>query len=70
MSLLLQVHRTRRKKTDNKKPPNKKTPPKSRDIRAMFFAQNKKNLTGTVVIDSEICASQAAKTCSKSAKLT
>ena len=39
------------KKTDNKKPPNKKPPPKSRDIPAMFFAQNKKNLADTVVID-------------------
>ena len=41
----------KKKKTDNKKPPNKKPPPKSRDIRAMFFAQNKKNLADTVVID-------------------
>ena len=41
----------KKKKTDNKKPPNKKPPPKSRDIRAMFFAQNKKNLADTVVIN-------------------
>ena len=60
----------KKKKTDNKKPPNKKPTPKSRDIRAMLFAQNNKNLADTVVIDQEICASQEAKTCSKSAKLT
>ena len=41
----------KKKKTDNKKPPNKKPPPKIRDIRAMFFAQNKKNLADAVVID-------------------
>ena len=41
----------KKEKTDNKKPFNKKPLPKSRDIRAMLFAQNKKNLADTVVID-------------------
>ena len=41
---------SKKKKNDNNKPPNKKPLPKSRDIRAMFLAQNKK-LSKIVVID-------------------
>ena len=38
-------------KNGQQNPPNKKPTPKSRDIRAIFFARKKKNLDDTVVID-------------------